>query len=170
MDMFGMGLIDQNLALRLLEVGGAQKILDLVQVAERKAQRENIKMKMLNPAQLQEAQMQMQMQVQQAEAMGQMIDVQALQSQPFIPVDDFDVHEKHIEIHNIFRMSQEYEVLAQEVRDEFDKHVAQHEMYLQQAQMQMQMAQMQQEGQIEGPGATMSGNGQVPDMTPTPGA
>jgi hypothetical protein len=33
MDMFGMGLIDQPLALRLLEVGGAQKILDILQVA-----------------------------------------------------------------------------------------------------------------------------------------
>lgn len=173
MDMFGMGLIDQNLALRLLEVGGAQKILDLMQVAERKAQRENIKMKMLNPAMLQEAQMQMQMQVQQAEAMGQMIDIEALQAQPYIPVDDFDVHEKHMEVHNIFRMSQEYESLPPEVKAEFDKHVAQHEMYIQQAQMQMQMAQMQQmdqTGQMQGPGATMAGNGQVPDMTPTPGA
>jgi hypothetical protein len=170
MDMFGMGLIDQNLALRLLEVGGAQKILDLLQVAERKAQRENIKMKMLDPAMLQEAQMQMQMQAQQAEAMGQPVDVQALQAQPYIPVDDFDVHEKHIEIHNIFRMSQEYESLPQEIKAEFDKHVAQHEMYVQQAQMQAQMMQMQQGAEMQGPGATMSGNGQVPDMTPTPGA
>lgn len=57
MDMFNSGLItDPNLALQLLEVGGPQKVLDIMNVAERKAQRENIKMKMLTPQMIQQAQ------------------------------------------------------------------------------------------------------------------
>ena len=96
---------------------------------------------------------------------------------PIISVDDFDIHEKHIEVHNTFRMSQEYEILSPELKEQFDKHVAMHEQFLQQQQMQQAMMQMasagmDQAGQApeQGPGATMSGNGQVPDMTPTPGA
>mgnify|MGYP000415018941 CR=1 FL=1 len=171
MDMFGMGLIDQPLALRLLEVGGAQKILDIMQVAERKAQRENIKMKMLTPEALMQADMQFQMQMSQMPMDPMMPPPDA---PPLIPVDDFDIHEKHIEVHNTFRMSQEYEILSPELKAQFDKHVAMHEQYLQQMQMEQAMAQMQ-AGMVDpaaeqGPGATMSGNGQVPDMTPTPGA
>jgi len=49
MDMFAVGIIDQPTALKMLEVGGVQKIMDSLSVAERKAQRENIKMKMLTP-------------------------------------------------------------------------------------------------------------------------
>jgi hypothetical protein len=171
MDMFGMGLIDQPLALRLLEVGGAQKILDIMQVAERKAQRENIKMKMITPEALMQADMQFQMQMAQTPMDPMMPPPEA---PPLILVDDFDIHEKHIEVHNTFRMSQEYEILSPELKAQFDKHVAMHEQYLQQMQMEQAMAQMQ-AGMVDpaaeqGPGATMSGNGQVPDMTPTPGA
>jgi hypothetical protein len=174
MDMFGMGLIDQPLALRLLEVGGAQKILDIMQVAERKAQRENIKMKMLNPQQIQSADLQFQLQMAQM-PMDPMMGMP--EAPPVIPVDDFDIHEKHIEVHNTFRMSQEYEILPQELKDQFDKHVTMHEQMLQQAAMQQAMQQMAMgvtdpnaPAPEEGPGATMSSNGQVPDMTPNPGA
>ena len=177
MDMFGMGLIDQPLALRLLEVGGAQKILDMMQVAERKAQRENIKMKMLKPEEIMMAQQQfeMQQQMMQMQAMesGAMMDeMPPAEMPPIVPADDFDIHEKHIEVHNTFRMSQEYEILSPELKEQFDAHIKMHEMFLQQQQMQQLMMQMQM-GQTEdpqmGPGGTMSGNGQVPDMTNNPG-
>lgn len=188
MDMFGMGIIDQNTALRLLEIGGAQKILDLLQVAERKAQRENIKMKMLGPDVLQQWDMQSQMAEMQQQAMADAqpvgepiqgnpvpgIGAQPLLVPPIVPVDDFDVHEKHIEIHNAFRMSQEYEMLSPEIKHQFDIHVKQHEQLLMQKQLSNFLQMIPQEGApmdgSQGPGATMSGNGQVPDMTPTPGA
>lgn len=199
MDMFGMGLIDQPLALRLLEVGGAQKILDTLQVAERKAQRENIKMKMLKPEQLQQWQMQSQLQSMMG-GMGQQapmgpeglmpempgMEQPQQQPQPIIPVDDFDIHEKHIEVHNAFRMSQEYEVLPPELKEQFEMHVKMHEDFVQQKQMTAFLDMIPTDGTdgsgpptgdmnvttggMPGPGATMSGNGQVPDMTPTPGA
>ena len=172
MDMFGMGLIDQPLALRLLEVGGAQKILDIMQVAERKAQRENIKMKMLNP-------MELQMQVQQFQMQAQMMPQDPMNPQPepqmppVIKVDDFDIHEKHIEIHNTFRMSQEYEALPEIIRQQFDAHVAEHEAILQQKQqmaaMQAAMTGMDQTAQNPDQGATMNDSGQTPPP-PTPGA
>jgi hypothetical protein len=180
MDMFGLGLIDQPLALRLMEVGGAQKILDILQVAERKAQRENIKMKMLNPMELQMQEQQFQMQ---AQMMPQdpMNPQPAPQMGPVIKVDDFDIHEKHIEVHNTFRMSQEYEALPEILRQQFDLHVAEHEAYLQMKQqqdmLQAAMASMdqgqqvppEQAGQNADTSATMSGNGQVPAPN-TPGA
>jgi len=175
MDMFGMGLIDQPLALRLLEVGGAQKILDIMQVAERKAQRENIKMKMMKPEELMMAQQQFEMQQQMAQLQNPagMDQMPPAEMPPIIPADDFDIHEKHIEVHNTFRMSQEYEMLSPDLKAQFESHIKMHEMFLQQQQMQQMIAQAQmspEQGAPMGPGGTMSGNGQVPDMTPNPGA
>lgn len=172
MDMFGMGLIDQPLALRLLEVGGAQKILDILQVAERKAQRENIKMKMLPPQDLMMMQQQYDAEVQMMQTQDPMAPVPSMN--PVVSVDDFDIHEKHLEVHNTFRMSQEFESLPDVVKKQFELHVSQHEMYLQQQQMNM-MLQAAQQAQTQnteqsGLGAMMAGNGQVPDMTPKPGA
>jgi hypothetical protein len=178
MDMFGMGLIDQPLALRLLEVGGAQKILDILQVAERKAQRENIKMKMLNPMelQMQEQQFQMQAQMQQMAPQDPMAQPsQPQQMPPVVKVDNFDIHEKHIEVHNTFRMSQEYEALPEAIRKQFDLHVAQHEAFLQQQQQQQMMQQAAQQAMMgqapqNGPsGATMSGSSPAQDPN-NPGA
>lgn len=54
--MFTVGMIDQPTALKLMEMGGVQKVLDVFAVAERKAQRENIKMKLLTPEQIQQHQ------------------------------------------------------------------------------------------------------------------
>lgn len=94
-----------------------------------------------------------------------------------VPVDDFDIHEKHIEVHNTFRMSQEYEALPPMLKEQFDLHVKKHEQLLMQKQVAgfldqipPEGAPMPEDGTQTGPGATMSGNGQVPDMTPQPGA
>ena len=151
-----------------------------MQVAERKAQRENIKMKMLTSAEIQMADMQWQQALmEQAAQMG--MDPTQLQQQmpeapPVVAVDDFDIHAKHVEVHNTFRMSQEYETLPPEIKAQFDAHVKKHEEMMQQQQMQQFIQQIppaEAGAQLptdQGPGATMSGNGQVPDMTPTPGA
>lgn len=45
---------------------------------------------------------------------------------PIIPVDDFDVHEKHIVVHNTFRMTQEYDLLSDDVKQQFAMHVQAH--------------------------------------------
>lgn len=179
MDMFSVGILqDPNQALRLLEVGGAQKVLDTISVAEKKAQRENTKIKALKSAEglsLLNQHMQQQL-VDNAQMAAQQMNAQAvetggldpvtgqpvspvdpqqllmdpesrsmLQEQvpPYIPADDFDMHEIHIDVHNRYRMGQEYETLPDEVKAEFDKHVEMHKMLLQQTMMeQIMMGQM----------------------------
>ena len=194
MDMFSVGILtDPNQALRLLEMGGAQKVLDTVSTAEKKAQRENTKIKSLTSnegRQLLQQHIQGQMLEMVMEMSGSMSTepdpvtglppeapvgpeqllqnpevLQALQEQipPYIPADDFDMHEIHIEVHNRYRMGQEYETLSDEVKAEFDKHVQMHEMLLQQKMMQTMMMQggmppeMMQgsdSGAVDGPGLT----------------
>jgi hypothetical protein len=177
MDMFAVGIIDQQAAARMLEIGGVQKIMDTLNVAERKAQRENIKMKMLSPEEIemarQEAMQQIMMQLP-PEAMENPEIMEQIQNMPapaVIPVDDFDMHEVHVETHNKFRMSQEYEILSEEVKAQFAEHVAMHEQAIQQrmmAQMMMGMppAPEGEAGSEMGPGAMMAPNGAVPDMAP----
>ena len=181
MDMFSVGIIDQPTASRLLEVGGVQKIMDTMNVAERKAQRENIKMKMMTLEDIEAARQQAMQEIMAGlppEAMQNEQIMQEIQNMPapaIIPVDDFDVHEVHIETHNKFRMSQEYEILPDEIKAQFADHVAQHEQILQERAMaQMMMGQPPAEGAQGGPemgpGAMMAPNGAVPDMAPEQGA
>jgi hypothetical protein len=196
-DMFAIGLIDQNTALRLMEVGGMNKVLDILHVAEKKAQRENTKMKSLTPELIEQSDMLFQQQ-QMMDPMGgmaadpmadpmsdpmadPMADPMGMMPQPpppVIVVDDFDVHEIHIETHNKFRMSQEYEMLDPAVKEQFARHVQMHEQFfMQKQQMEMMNSAMMDpmadpmgdpmgdpadEG---GSDAMMSDNGQVPDMT-----
>jgi hypothetical protein len=202
MDMFAVGIIDQPAASRMLEIGGVQKIMDTMKVAESKAQRENIKMKMLKPDQLEEAKQeaidqimqQLEQEAQQNPGIMESPEIQQMMQQlPDMPapliitVDDFDVHEVHIDTHNKFRMSQEYEILPEELKQQFIEHVGQHEAILQQKQMQQFLQAIPGDGtqdggapgstgnmevQIGGPqqgaGAMMAPNGAVPDMAPEP--
>jgi hypothetical protein len=149
-------------------------------VAERKAQRENIKMKMMTLEDIEMARQQAMQEIMTQlppEAMQNPEIMQEIQNMPapaIIPVDDFDVHEVHIETHNKFRMSQEYEILPDEIKAQFADHVAQHEQILQERAMaQMMMGQPPadgaQGGPEMGPGAMMAPNGAVPDMAPEQG-
>jgi hypothetical protein len=191
MDMFAVGIIDQPAALRMLEVGGVQKVMDTMNVAERKAQRENIKMKMLSPEDIEMARTQAMEEIMSQVPPEMMQDpqimdeIQNMPAPPLISVDDFDVHEVHIETHNKFRMSQEYEILPDEVKDQFAQHVAMHEQIVQQKQLQQFLEMIPGDGSEAGgapmggdnmevpiggpemgPGAMMAPNGAVPDMAP----
>jgi hypothetical protein len=78
-----------------------------------------------------------------------------------IVADDFDLHEVHIEAHNQFRMSQEYEQLDPSVQDQFKKHI---EMHTEMNQAAQQAAFMQ---QIPGDGTEGDGPQSV-DFGPAP--
>lgn len=156
MDMFSIGLLDPNQAKQLLEVGGTQKVIDTLNTAERKAQRENIKMKMLTQ---QDVMMAQQMQQQQVVAQLDPImledpmvqqEIQNIPAPLLVPVDDFDLHQAHIETHNRFRMSQEYELLAPEIKAQFEQHVATHEQFIQQAAMMNFLNQIPSDGTVPG--------------------
>ena len=91
---------------------------------------------------------------------------------PIVPVDNFDMHEIHVETHNKFRMSQEYEILPEELKTQFAEHVSQHEQILQERAMAQMMAgppSGEEGGPEMGPGAMMAPNGAVPDMAPEQG-
>jgi hypothetical protein len=81
---------------------------------------------------------------------------------PVIEVNDFDMHEVHIEVHNRFRMSQEYEVLPDETKQQFAKHVASHQMYLQQVLFNQQQM-------MAGPQGAPGADGAAPGAAPAPG-
>lgn len=190
MDMFSVGILqDPNQALRLLEVGGAQKVLDTVSVAEKKAQRENMKLKDLGTPEgsqiLEQKQMESLQQTvtQMVEQMNadpefllenggqpatpesvvndpQMMQFIQEQMPPVIPADDFDMHQIHIEVHNRYRMGQEYETLPDEVKAQFDKHVQHHQMLAQQQAMQQMMMQG---GGMPGDPSMMGDQGDMPE-------
>lgn len=180
MDMFAVGIIDQPTAARMLEVGGVQKIMDTMNVAERKAQRENIKMKMMSLEEIEAKRMEAMQEImaslppEATQDPNIMAEIENMPAPAVISVDDFDVHEVHIETHNKFRMSQEYEILPDELKAQFADHVAQHEQILQQRAMAQMMAGQPpaeggQGGPQMGPGAMMAPNGAVPDMAPEQG-
>lgn len=152
MDLVSLGIIMPDQALKMLEIGGPQKILDIVNAAERKAQRENMKMKALkdNPAEIETANQGFREQalmevapemLAQGMPPAQILSLVEESLPPVVAVDDFDIHEVHIETHNRFRMSQEYETLPDAVKQQFEKHVAWHQ---QMGGQQMQQALMDQ--------------------------
>lgn len=153
MDLMKMGFVDPQKGLEVMEIGGINKIYDELQVDIREAQRENIKMSKITPEQIQQFDMlQMQLMQTQAAEAGQMgmpdpadptnpmpnmmtppdggvegIDPMGMPRVPLIiPVEDWQNHRLHIEIHNKFRKGQAYDQMPTHVRELFDAHVKQH--------------------------------------------
>jgi hypothetical protein len=183
MEMFSVGMLpDPSMALHMMEVGGAQKILDVMSAAEKKAQRENIKMKRLQPQDIlanadeyvgkiltqmipqtggppyDPADPMMPKPTDVLMAIGEQDPEMAAQVQQMVPpvvqVDDFDIHAMHIDTHNRFRMTPEYEILSDEVKKQFEMHVQIHtEMAGQQAQTNAMLMMSQQQPP---PGGSMS--------------
>jgi hypothetical protein len=183
MEMFSVGMIqDPMQALRLMEVGGAQKMLDLFAVAEKKAQRENMRMKMIDEtavaanrekygSQIISAMltdMGTPMSPEDIQAVGVDALMQALPPDavpqieqmipPVVQVEDFDEHAIHIETHNKFRMSQEYEALPEIAKEQFKVHVDIHMQSLQQQMFSQMMM-----------GGGMIGDNGAPAEEPAPG-
>jgi hypothetical protein len=139
MDMMKMGFIDPNDGLKLLEMGGVDRLYERIKLDESQAQRENIKLKKADPnilqqfqdAQKQQIQQQMQMQSQSPPeidpATGQPApppEPQPLES--IIPVNSWDNHDIHVATHNAFRKTQEFELLPDSIKSEFESHVNMH--------------------------------------------
>jgi hypothetical protein len=172
MDLMKMGFIDPNKGLEVMEIGGINKIYESLHVDVRQAQRENLRMQNIPD-----------------ELIGQYIEAEAafranervaMMSQgavpppvdpetgepmgapePPIPVNSWDNHAVHIEVHDKFRKSQSFEALPDELKQVFEAHVQLHNMAMQDAMMQ----QMMQGGAMPGgaEGGTMS-----PEMPPPP--
>ena len=144
-----MGFIPPEDGLRVLEMGMLKQYYNTIKIDENAAQRENLMMKRITEEMLQE----LEMAWNEGAAAGDMDKVdpttgQPLMVPPMIPVNAWDNHAVHIEVHNRFRKSQAFQLLPDVVKAEFQKHISMHEQAIQQQlmqQMQMQLAMPQQQ-------------------------
>lgn len=180
MDLVQYGMIDPQSGLEMLDMGGVQAIVDALKVAERQAQRENIKMKKSDPGMLQASQADWDAKVAAYQAAAQANpDIQpamispdiadpttgALADEPAnLPINDFDDHATHIKVHNTFRMSQEYEVLPDPIKREFENHVELHTAAQQKGVMQQFLNQIPGDGSD---GAQPPAQGEMPPADPS---
>lgn len=161
-----MGFISPNDGLRVLEMGMLKQYYNLIKIDENAAQRENLSMKKLDEAAIQQAAMAYAQKVQagdpsimaQDPMTGEMVPAP---QPPVIEVHEWDNHAVHVEVHNRFRKSQTFELLPDPVKEEFQKHIALHQQALQAQQMQAMMmgAQPQQEGGAGAPQGTPEQSG-----------
>lgn len=132
MDMMKMGFIDPNKGLEVMEMGGINKIYDQIQVDNRQAQRENMRMSKVTPEDLEKYRENNDMMMQEnPQAFGTVVDQATgmpVPAQPplLIPVNTWDNHKAHIEAHNNYRKSQSFEMATPEVRALFESHVQEH--------------------------------------------
>jgi hypothetical protein len=141
MDLMKMGFVPPDMGLKLMDIGGVQQLNRQMQIDENQAKRENIRMKMLDPMQVeqyqQQAAMQAQMQMQQMQmdpefqqmAQDPSFDPSMIQPpppEPMIPVNSWDDHGVHVQVHNNFRKTQAFEMLPDSIKAEFEAHVETH--------------------------------------------
>lgn len=146
-DWMTQGFIAPEDGLALLDVGGAQKIVDILQVDKRQAMRENLLLRKLTDIQVFEFK-------QKWQEMQETLDPrtidpdtgQPLQEPPIVPVNTWDNHEVHIEIHNRFRKSQVFSSLPTVVQEAFEAHVNHHTLAMQQTMLQQMMSQIPSDG------------------------
>ena len=172
MDLMTQGLIPPDKGLKLMEIGGVNKLYEEMAVDERQAQRENLRMRSLDIQEIEEHlrmanqslaaadamddnnEQQSQMpqgmppELMQMLGMGQQqpnavqTDVQTgeplLASESIVPVNTWDNHAVHIEIHNKFRKGQAFELLDDKIKAQIEAHVQMHAQTLNQTAMQAQ--------------------------------
>ena len=175
MDLMKFGFIDPQRGLELLEIGGAEKLYDQIQIDVRQAQRENLRMAQVTDEQIQQWNLAQKQQLAQQPGFAQalqtgeiQIDQQGnivangvvLQPPLIVPVNNWDNNAMHIERHNRYRKSQAFDALSPVAKKLFDDHVNAHQQAMQQEQM--QQAAMQ--------SASMAGNGSGPGSPPPGGA
>ena len=149
MDIMKMGWIDPTKGLELMDMGGLDKLYDEVKVDERQAQRENLRMAKLSIEQIMQYEQMRAQQLdmaQQADTMGQPVPnadpatgTPLEMPQNIIPVNTWDNHQLHIDVHNRYRKSQAFELLPERVKQQFEAHVAMHAFALNAAAQQAMM-------------------------------
>lgn len=147
MDLMKMGFIPAQQGLEVMDMGGLNKITEQIQVDNKQAQRENLKMAAVTPEMLQQHE-QMMMQDAQVDPntgmpqnpkyigppdpmappdpMTEMPQPQVLNPPPIIPVNTWDNHAVHILKHNNYRKTQAFEQASPEVKELFEAHVQDH--------------------------------------------
>jgi hypothetical protein len=119
MDLMKMGFIDPHKGLEVMDMGGINKIYDQLQVDQRQAQRENLRMSKVTDADMQQYQMANPPSID--PTTGQPSDLPLI-----VPNNTWDNHKLHIEYHNQFRKGQAFENLPQVSKVLFEQHVQGH--------------------------------------------
>ena len=133
MDLMKMGFIDPKKGLEVMDMGGINKLYEQLQVDQRQAQRENLRMSkvtgdMLMQYNEQNAVMNMEAQMQGQPPPFGMDEFTGAPLMPplIVPVNTWDNHQAHIEYHNQFRKGQSFEMLGEEQKQLFEAHVNSH--------------------------------------------
>lgn len=130
-DWMKLGFIAPEDGMEILEMGGIQKLYERVQIDQSQARRENLKMQNIDPALIQQMfapptdPMTGQPLPPEEYAIDPMSGKPRL-PEPAVPVNTFDNHAIHIDIHNRFRKSQAYEQLDPMRQLLFEVHVQKH--------------------------------------------
>lgn len=144
MDMMTQGFIPPEKGLELMDMGGVQRLYEEIRVDAAQASRENMRMAAVTQEQVSEYAMTF---VPKDPMTGEpipdaglidpntgkpLVDQAGNPTEPplIVPVNSFDAHQVHIQIHNTYRKSQEFEQLPQEIKNLFEQHVNQHMMAL----------------------------------------
>jgi hypothetical protein len=168
MDMMKMGFISPQEGLKLMDMGGVQKLYKTLKVDESQAQRENIKLKTVKEEDIQQHMMQFQSLAMSGDPATLDAETQMPMEPPaIVPVNSWDNHMVHITVHNNFRKTQAFEMLPDVIKTEFEKHVNDHVMAQNDAMMQIQQATGQDPSALMGgPGGSPSGEPPMPTTTP----
>lgn len=144
MDMMTQGFIPPEKGLELMDMGGIQRLYDEIQTDSAQASRENMRMAAVTQEQISQY---MATFVPMNPMTGQpdpsqglvdpntgqpLMDMAGNPTEPplIVPVNSYDSHQIHIQIHNTYRKSQEFEQLTPETKALFEQHVNQHMMAL----------------------------------------
>ncbi|MFF5977074.1 hypothetical protein ACFY7C_36840 [Streptomyces sp. NPDC012769] len=141
MDLMSQGFITPEKGLEIMEIGGVQRLYEELQQDSAQATRENMKMAAVTDEDMSQY---LQTFTGPMDPMtgapslvdpatgGPMADPMGMPTPPplIVPVNSFDNHQVHIQVHNNYRKSQEFENLPQNVKDLFEAHVSQHMMAL----------------------------------------
>lgn len=133
MDLMTRGAIPVDQALKLMELPSMKAYYDLTEVDEKQATRENVAMSELDP----QATLQARTQVVEMAQSSIPMDIDPMQNpiasqqmelgnEPVIEVHDWDDHDIHMEVHKRYMKSQEYEMLPDEIKNEFELHLQAH--------------------------------------------
>lgn len=124
MDLMKMGFIPADEGLEMMELGSLNRIYERIQIDKRQAQRENLKMRVITE---EDVQAHNEAWNAQNPEMTRDIDSGAkLDPPPIISINTYDNHAIHIEIHNQYRKSQNFENASPIVKATFEEHVRQH--------------------------------------------
>lgn len=164
-----MGFISPQDGLRVLEMGMLKQYYNLIKIDENAAQRENLTMKRLDEQQVMQATMEFQAKVEAGDPSVLIQDpttgeVVPIEQPPLVPVNDWDNHAVHIEVHNRFRKSQTFELLPESIKEEFQRHIALHQQAAQAQVMQQMMLGAAPEGASGAPQGTPEQSGMTAEQ------